>query len=254
MYNILQQREILHLLFLRHLAQRIQPATYALKGGANLRFFYKSPRYSEDMDIDVQKMEVFKLKEIVMDIITSKAFLNMLKTYQIENLIPPNISKAKQTETVQRFKMHLITSSGDDIFTKIEFSKRAMKLRAEVGMVDSAILQSYKLPPLLVAHYPAEVAIAQKISAIADRSVPQPRDVFDVFILHTQAKTVKAHDVEPAVLEKASKRVFEITYEQYRDTVLNYLNDDNRRLYQQREVWEQMQLTVANLIDESAAG
>ena len=46
-------REIFHFLFLQKLFEISDPFLYALKGGVNLRFFFNSPRYSEDMDIDV---------------------------------------------------------------------------------------------------------------------------------------------------------------------------------------------------------
>ena len=48
-----QAIEVFHLLFLRHLGTRVDKALYVLKGGCNLRFFFKSIRYSEDMDLDV---------------------------------------------------------------------------------------------------------------------------------------------------------------------------------------------------------
>ncbi|MBI4028057.1 MAG: nucleotidyl transferase AbiEii/AbiGii toxin family protein [Verrucomicrobia bacterium] len=46
--------ERFHLLFLRLLAQQLPGNLWALKGGCNLRFFYPSLRYSEDLDFDVQ--------------------------------------------------------------------------------------------------------------------------------------------------------------------------------------------------------
>mgnify|MGYP001601104310 FL=1 len=48
-YNSLQLREIFHLEFLRWLGRKVKPDYYAIKGGTNLRFFFQSFRYSEDM-------------------------------------------------------------------------------------------------------------------------------------------------------------------------------------------------------------
>ena len=48
-----QQREIFHLLFLERLLKVSDPRAFVVKGGANLRFFFGSPRYSENMDLDV---------------------------------------------------------------------------------------------------------------------------------------------------------------------------------------------------------
>ena len=49
------QVELFHLLFLRLFSAQIEPDFYAIKGGCNLRFFFESVRYSEDLDIDVCK-------------------------------------------------------------------------------------------------------------------------------------------------------------------------------------------------------
>ena len=43
--------ELFHLLFLDVFGRKIDKRFYALKGGSNLRFFLRSFRYSEDMDI-----------------------------------------------------------------------------------------------------------------------------------------------------------------------------------------------------------
>ena len=111
-YGQLQLREIFHLEFLRFFGRKVKAGLYALKGGSNLRFFFKSIRYSEDMDIDLGDIKVTVLKDTVMSILKSGDFGNNLKSYGVEEIIPPDISKAKQTETTQRFKVHLMTYSG----------------------------------------------------------------------------------------------------------------------------------------------
>ncbi len=45
--------ECFHLAFLATLRASVQPQRYVLKGGANLRYFYASNRYSEDIDLDI---------------------------------------------------------------------------------------------------------------------------------------------------------------------------------------------------------
>ena len=44
--------EAFHLAFLQVLQARVQQEHYVLKGGANLRYFFDSVRYSEDIDLD----------------------------------------------------------------------------------------------------------------------------------------------------------------------------------------------------------
>ena len=48
-YNSLQLREVFHLEFLRWLGRSVKSEAYAVKGGVNLRLFFRSFRYSEDM-------------------------------------------------------------------------------------------------------------------------------------------------------------------------------------------------------------
>ncbi|MBI5418424.1 nucleotidyl transferase AbiEii/AbiGii toxin family protein [Candidatus Poribacteria bacterium] len=152
-YDSLQIREIFHLEFLRWLGRKLRIDTFVLKGGVNLRYFFNSFRYSEDMDIDIKGMKVDNLKNTVMKILESPSFQDGLKSYFIERVVLPDITKAKQTETTQRFKIHLITSVGEDLFTKIEFSRREIKGVSVVRSVSDTILRIYKMPPLLVPHY-----------------------------------------------------------------------------------------------------
>ena len=125
-YNQLQLRELFHIEFLRWFTRKVKPEMYALKGGSNLRFFYNSFRYSEDMDIDVKGIEVEALKDMVMKILSNASFQEIFKTFGVAKVVVPNMIKAKQTQTTQRFKVHLVTFSGEDLFTKIEFFQRCV--------------------------------------------------------------------------------------------------------------------------------
>lgn len=53
-YNSLQLRELFHIEFLRWLGREMKTEYCALKGGTNLRLFFGSFRYSEDMDLDIR--------------------------------------------------------------------------------------------------------------------------------------------------------------------------------------------------------
>jgi predicted nucleotidyltransferase component of viral defense system len=48
-----QTIEFFHIAFLAVLGTRLDSARYVLKGGANLRYFFGSQRYSEDIDLDL---------------------------------------------------------------------------------------------------------------------------------------------------------------------------------------------------------
>ena len=252
-YTHLQLREVFHIEFLRWMGRKVKAQHYAVKGGVNLRFFFKSFRYSEDMDLDVRIIKVIELKEVVMKILTAATFQDNLKPYGIAKVVSPDIGKAKQTETTQRFKIHLISSSGEDLFTKIEFSRRPLAGKVVTGAIDDAILRAYKLAPLLAPHYDAQSAIAQKIGALADRSAVQARDIFDLYLLSSQYNAgsgERVDDIKPGVLTKAYERVFEVEFEQFRDTVVSYLSADDQPAYDNPKAWEDIRLKTANFIEE----
>ena len=113
--NPLQMREVFHLVFLRALVRSAPLSAFALKGGTNLRFFFGSIRYSEDMDIDVSGLAVHVLRERVMKVFASSELADTLRTFGVEDLRLPDMARAKQTETVQRFMIGLLTSAGEDL-------------------------------------------------------------------------------------------------------------------------------------------
>lgn len=252
MLSSLQLREIFHLEFLRYFVRKIKVGYYALKGGTNLRFFFHSFRYSEDMDLDIFEVKVGLLRDIVIDILQSKTFSDNLRSFQIEKIIPPDIAKAKQTEVTQRFKVHLITSRGEDYFTKIEFSRRGLKKGIVIEPVLISILRTYKIPPLLVPHYNIQSALIQKIDAIASRTIIQARDTFDLYILSSQYKPLKLEKIKinSDKLKKAYSNIFEINFEQFRDTVISYLSAEDQGLYNLPPIWDEIKLKAANFIEE----
>ena len=236
--------------FLRWMNRKVKAENYALKGGANLRFFFNSFRYSEDMDLDISGTKIYMLKEIVMKILQSPSFNDTLKPFGVERVIPPDISRAKQTETTQRFKIHLITSAGEDLFTKVEFSRRGFKGETVVESVSNIILREYKMPPLLVSHYDIQSMVAQKIGALAARSIIQARDVFDLYILSSQYKSKKNKMFDKNKLTKAHENIFKISFEQFRDTVLSYLTPEDQTIYKTPSFWDEIRLKVADFITE----
>ncbi len=201
-YSPLQTREIFHLEFLRWFTRKLKAEHYCLKGGVNLRLFLKSIRYSEDMDIDIAGVRVERVKKTVMEILSARGFSDSLKSFGVEKVVAPDLTKAKQTETTQRFKIHLLTSGGEDLFTKIEFSRRGLKGSTVVESVAAPILRFYKMAPLLVSHYDTASAVRQKILALAQRSVLQARDIFDLFVLISQY-TGSTHSTVPGLKPRA---------------------------------------------------
>lgn len=252
-FDQLQLREIFHLEFLAWLGRKLKSEFYVLKGGANLRFFFNSFRYSEDMDLDVRDVQVYALKEIVMGILNARIFQDSLVPFGIEKIVLPDISKAKQTETIQRFKVHLLTVSGEDLFTKVEFSRRGFMNGVSIQPVSATVLRVYKLSPLLCPHYDAGAAILQKIKALALRSATQARDIFDLYILSPRLELDiirKRKEVTRALIEKAAENALEINFQQFRDVVLAYLSPQDRLVYDKPGAWDEVKLTVYDILDK----
>ena len=217
-----------------------------------MRFFFGSPRYSEDMDLDAQIVAGHALRDVVMAIVTSPSLQEALASFGVRSIVAPDIGKAKQTETTQRFKIHLITSSGEDMFTKIEFSRRGIKAGVAVETVRADILKALRLPPLMCPHYGAEAAMLQKIDAIAGRTVTQARDIFDLFLLTTQARLSKKllNRKDSDILAKATKNVYRVEFDQFRDTVIPYFPEADRALYNDSSRWDEIRLTVSRCMEE----
>lgn len=254
LYSLLQLREVFHLEFLRWLARMIKIKNYALKGGANMRFFFNSRRYSEDMDLDASGIAVDRLRTSVTKILDSEPFHDVLATFGIQQIVPPDMRRAKQTETTQRFKIHLVTESGIDLFTKVEFSRRGFDTDIVVDQVSDPVLRTYKLPPFIVPHYGVMSAISQKISALATRTVSQARDVFDLFELSTQynPSDARALDIKDVELSAAVKSVYDMSFERFRDTVVAYLSVEDQSDYNSPERWDDIRLKVIDFINEVA--
>lgn len=253
MYNSLQQREVFHLEFLRWFGRKIDSRCYALKCGANMRFFFGSIRYSEDMDLDLAEVRVDDIQGTVLQILKSQNFVDNLRPYNIQSISVQDMVKAKQTETTQRFKIHLITFAGEDLFTKVEFSIRGLRDGITASAVPDSMLRDYKLIPIIVPHYNAIAAALQKISALASRLVVQARDIFDLYILNpklndSEINSIKAPKKEK--LERAYENLFSVTFEQFRDSVVSFLSPDEQASYSSSIFWDEIKLKVANLLEE----
>ncbi len=252
MYDQLQLREIFHIEFLRSFSREMPAAFYALKGGVNLRLFFKSFRYSEDMDIDVEGLPVASLQKKVLRVLESRAFIENLRTFGIAELKLPDMEKAKQTATTQRFKLHLITTAGEDYFTKVEFSRRGIGPGAEPGAVAGGILRAYNMAPLIVPHYTAGAAALQKISAVLSRSVLQARDVFDLYLLSSQYSpgTATAAGFDPEAYSKARENILSVDFNQFSGMVLAFLSPADRLAYDSPRAWDEVKLKAAEFVSE----
>jgi predicted nucleotidyltransferase component of viral defense system len=241
--------EFFHLAFLQVLQARLDQSTYVLKGGANLRYFFESVRYSEDIDLDAGGIETWALAERVDGVITSPALGRLLRS---GGLTVSEFSKPKQTQTTQRWKVALAAAGQRDLVrTKIEFSRRNGDTRYLLEPVPGEVVAPYALRAPSVAHYTAEAAVEQKIEALAGRSETQARDVFDLDMMLRRQPPVPIVSDAP-VREQAAARALDLPYDAFRDQVLPFLDADIAELYADAGSWTQIQGYVVERLLEAA--
>lgn len=248
-----QAVELFHLVFLRALTARGEDkALIGLKGGCNLRFYFDSVRYSEDIDFDVVVISKDTLKRKVDRLLQSPAVSAPLGTRGIEVV---DVSTPKQTETTQRWKAGLVVAGASlPLRTKIEFSRRASVKVLDGAAYEApaaATLKPYALTPFLTTHYAAEAAVRQKLHALASRTEPQARDVFDLNVLFARpdvtelALSADEKKLLPAALENA----IGISWDEYVSKVVAYLEPAHAAIYEERSAWNLMQETVVGHIE-----
>jgi hypothetical protein len=239
--NAKQTIEWFHLVFLDHLGRKADKQAWAVKGGCNLRFFFRSVRYSEDMDLDVCRIPVHVLRDTVNGILSSQPFRDILAVRAVETA---HVTEAKQTQTTQRWKLGLrAPCSPLPLPTRIEFSRRGMKEGVVFGPVVPELIRAYGLAPILAGHYGAEAACAQKVHALASRSVIQARDLFDLYILlpHVDA-AAGLRWPKGITFRQAEERALSIEFQLFKAQVLSYLAPDVQARFDDRAVWDALVL------------
>ncbi|MBU1671282.1 MAG: nucleotidyl transferase AbiEii/AbiGii toxin family protein [Actinobacteria bacterium] len=240
--------EYFHLVFLQVLSTRLDQSHYVLKGGVNLRYFFGSYRYSEDIDLDAIRIERWSLETRVDKVLDSPAMQMLLRS---EGLAFERVTKPKQTETTQRWKL-LITTNGrkKTVHTKIEFSHRADDPRRILEPVPDQVVAPYALRPPAVLHYTEGAAIEQKIGALALRSETQARDLFDLeLLMRRYPDAIRPGQVTAKTLQVAIERATELPFAAFRDQVMPFLDREVADLYRP-DVWDQMQSFVIDRLME----
>jgi predicted nucleotidyltransferase component of viral defense system len=240
-----QAIEVFHLLFLRAFGARVDKTLFSLKGGCNLRFFHKSIRYSEDMDLDIRTMAIGTLQNNVNHLIQTQAFVQQLRTQGLEIV---RTAVPKQTQTTQRWKLTLgVIESGAQVPTKIEFFRRVLDDGLVVEPVDAGIIRTYRLYPVIVQHYSVHTAFAQKVAALALREQVQSRDIFDLKLLLDAGAGDKARPRAAAThLAAAIHNGTAVDYDAFAGQVLAYLEPEYQEHYGNKKAWNKLQEQVVN--------
>jgi len=241
--------EVFHLAFLAGFGAGSDKRPFVVKGGANLRFFFGSPRYSEDMDFDVTPgFETHQVRERVDKILTAPALKSTLRAH---GLSVARVSAPKQTETTQRWKLGIeVAGRGFPVATKLEFSHRGVTGEHKLDPVSRDVAHAHGMVPPLAQHYLLSAAVAQKIRALAHRSETQARDVYDLDLLFSRAgptrKTVLT-TLRP-LPPHAQERALALSFDEFVGQVGSFLPAEAAL---DRDAWEAMQLRVAEILSET---
>jgi hypothetical protein len=244
--------EQFHLLFLSHLTRGTDKRTVVVKGGCNLRFFHRSVRYSEDMDLDVEGMDPHVLRDRIRGILASRPFGQVLEA---RGIAIEHVTESKQTPTVQRWKFGLTTEHlARPLPTKIEFSRRGIDDGVEFGSISPALIAEHRLSPFMASHYGAAAALRQKAGALARRTETQARDIFDLHLLISSGAPLEAlKSVDLEDLDLARTRATDVDFSVFKSQVLSYLRVEDRERYDSADVWDTLVLEVVNGLDSAAS-
>jgi predicted nucleotidyltransferase component of viral defense system len=255
--NDIEAREAFHTLLLKRFAETLPRGTWRVKGGVNLRLFFSSIRYSEDMDLDADLRARDALKRETRNAIRDPHLRSQLVKLGIREVRQDGRAIHKDTDTTLRIKMQIIAQGGVPLPTKVEVSFRA-GCSDDVAIeetADSQVAGRYLGPgelPLLVPHYTQPSAVRQKLAALALRTQVQARDVFDLFALtHGTLDGLDLpllrRNLADATLKEARSRALEIPYEAYAGKVLEFLEEADRAKWAAR--WDEQGLFVAELAE-----
>jgi Nucleotidyl transferase AbiEii toxin, Type IV TA system len=230
--------ECFHLGFLAVLRTRLDVGRYVLKGGANLRYFFASVRYSEDIDLDIVGVPGWKLEEQIDKTLASDTLRIVLRGAGVS--VTDEITKPKQTSTTRRWKIP-VTAAGlrQPLRTKVEFSNRNGEKRFGLGTVPNELVKPYAMRPPSVQHYYLAPATEQKVYALAGRPETQARDVFDLDLLLGRGP-LEDGSVPADVRKAAAEAGLALPYEAFQDQVRPFLEPPVAALYDEVS-WSQMQ-------------
>jgi hypothetical protein len=251
--HAIQHVECFHLVLLRLLGSRVDRSTWVVKGDVNLRAWFGSLRYSEDLDIDVVRGSVHSLREKVDRILASPVFREMLGTQGLEL---SRTSRPKQTETTQRWKVEILASGLEmPLHTRIEFSRRGVRDEFRLEPMRRDVVLPYGLQSPSVNHYSAGSALRQKIEALAARREVQARDVWDLdhLLRTTDASPGPMTSDKRTTLAMALDRAAGLSFDVYKGQVVPYLLPEHQDIYGTPETWERMCELVVERLGEFTA-
>ncbi|MHB2027382.1 MAG: nucleotidyl transferase AbiEii/AbiGii toxin family protein [Acidimicrobiales bacterium] len=241
--------ESFHLLFLQALTVNASN-WFVLKGGANLRYFFRSDRYSNHIDFDFFTKPDWSVGETVDKVLSGRALATLLRR---QDLRIAEVTNPKQTPTTRKWKVALSRSgtSEDLVRTKIEFSGRSEPdADRTFEVIPEAVLNNYGVSSISLLHYGQTAALEQKIAALALRSETKARDVFDLELLFRLHRVAGSPPLDNAHALSGAARAQEVMYQNFCSEVLPFLDDDVAALYQSEATWNSMRESVCSSLLE----
>ncbi|MDP9281328.1 MAG: nucleotidyl transferase AbiEii/AbiGii toxin family protein [Chloroflexota bacterium] len=245
--------ELFHLAYCQVAAARLPLDEFAMKGGGNLRFFLRSARRSADLELDYLGRKFARFGERMDEVLMSRQLSELLRLRDIELRFEGH--RAKDTETVKRWKFQLARPGMETASSKIEFSNRASTAVPVLEQMDTELARRLGGVAARIKHYLPPDAIEQKIRALAERSATEPRDVFDLDHLFRQYPEALAQSRPDSKRTLAAKdRAIDIPYDDYERLVVEYLEEDFVELYGTEQAWTDMVLRVVERLEEKQGG
>jgi len=240
--------ELFQLAFCQVAAARLPLEDFALKGGGNLRFFLRSRRRSADLDLDYLGRDFDRFAERVDEVLAARPLAELLRMRDIQQLFEKR--RAKDTDTVKRWKFQLTRPGMEQVSSKIEFSNRGSSAQAVLEQMDTELARQHGGVAVRIRHYVPVAAIEQKVKALANRSQTEPRDVFDLDHLFRQYPEALAQaQPDPRTARLAKDRAIEIPYADYETLVVEYLEEDFVDIYGTEQAWTDMVLRVVQQLE-----
>lgn len=139
------------------------------KGGTALRFIYKSPRFSEDLDFSLlDKLDFDKFKKIIEKIVASKTELSIKEIY----------SKKYTYFALIKFKQDYLAQT---LSIKVEVSKRKLQLKKDKDFKAQVAFSPTSNFKPLVKVFTLEKIFREKLNALSSRK--KARDLFDIWFV-----------------------------------------------------------------------
>jgi hypothetical protein len=101
-------------------------------------------------------------------------------------------------------------------------------------------------------------AVKQKVAALGLRTTVQARDVFDLALLSRKSVTTLdlpflRRGLKVDTLREARSRALTLSYEEYRSTVIEFLDPADRPQLATEGAWDEQRLFVVELMDKILA-